>query len=52
MLETAYDSTNFLLRYLWTAFVMVLVIGGLVVALARSEASRPGPALVNHSLLR
>ena len=41
MLRTAHESRSFLLRYLWTAFVLLLVVGGLVVAAARGGLTPP-----------
>ena len=52
MLRSIDDSTNFLVRYLWTAFVLALVVGGLVVAMSRASAQRPdmdGARLAGHS---
>ena len=51
MLRDVEDSTNFLTRYLWTAFVLLLVIGGLIVAMSRGEvanAAMNGTTLADH----
>jgi hypothetical protein len=52
MLRTIDDSTNFLIRYLWTAYVLALVVGGLVVAISRDAGHRSsidGATLAGHS---
>jgi hypothetical protein len=52
MLRTIDDSTSFLIRYLWTAFVFALVVGGLVVAVSRGTSGPngiDGATLAGHS---
>jgi hypothetical protein len=51
-LRSAEESNNFIVRYLWTAFVFLLVIGGLLVALSRNDFDRneiEGATLAGHS---
>jgi hypothetical protein len=42
MLRSTDNSIDFFTRYLWTACVLVLVVGGLLVAMSRANAERPG----------